>query len=187
LTSALLNKPQTFPQICNLRIITIIMESSSFLFLINFELEFASSETSASVPVLEASNSYILFGSYYHKEALIGLVVLRLPSKVLARNLPCPPLPLLSHSNPPHTGSQIVSEARAIILAGGTLQPTSELRERLFPQVPDARLHFFSCGHIVPRESVLPIAVRQGPTGRQFDFRFESRSAPPMVGFFSSG
>lgn len=30
---------------------------------------------------------------------------------------------------------QIVDEARAIVLAGGTLQPTSELRERLFPQV----------------------------------------------------
>ncbi|GAQ88396.1 Helicase [Klebsormidium nitens] len=75
----------------------------------------------------------------------------------------------------------IVNDARAIVLAGGTLQPTSELRERLFPQVPDVRLRFFSCGHIVPRESVLPIALRQGPTGRLFDFRFESRGAPAMI------
>lgn len=36
---------------------------------------------------------------------------------------------------------QVVEEARAVVLAGGTLQPISELRDRLFPQLPDEKVH----------------------------------------------
>lgn len=67
------------------------------------------------------------------------------------------------------------------MLIGGTLQPIEETRERLFPWLPPNELHFFSCGHIVPPESIMPIAVSRGPTGRSFDFSYSSRSSADMV------
>ncbi|KAG6788944.1 hypothetical protein POTOM_005022 [Populus tomentosa] len=77
--------------------------------------------------------------------------------------------------------SEIVDEAHAVILAGGTLQPIEETRERLFPWLPPNQLHFFSCSHIVPPESILPIAVSRGPSGQSFDFSYSSRSSLVMI------
>eukprot|EP01018_Ginkgo_biloba_P001594 Gb_07340 [translate_table: standard] len=77
--------------------------------------------------------------------------------------------------------SEIVDQAHTVVLAGGTLQPVDEMKERLFPHVQPDRLHLFSCGHIVPPESVLPIAISRGPTGRTFDFTYQSRSSPSMM------
>lgn len=76
---------------------------------------------------------------------------------------------------------QVVEQAHAVILAGGTLQPVEELRIRLFPLLPEDRIHTFACGHIVPAENVLALAVACGPTGRLFDFTYQSRSLPEMV------
>ncbi|KAJ8756103.1 hypothetical protein K2173_024650 [Erythroxylum novogranatense] len=77
--------------------------------------------------------------------------------------------------------SEIVNEAHAVILAGGTLQPIEEIRERLFPKISHDKLHFFSCGHIVPSKSILPIAVPCGPSGRSFDFSYGSRSSSIVI------
>ncbi|KAF9690009.1 hypothetical protein SADUNF_Sadunf01G0151400 [Salix dunnii] len=77
--------------------------------------------------------------------------------------------------------SEIVDEAYAVVLAGGTLQPIEETRERLFPWLPPNQLHLFSCSHIVPPESILPIAASRGPSGQSFDFSYSSRSSLVMV------
>lgn len=77
-------------------------------------------------------------------------------------------------------------EAHAVVLAGGTLQPIEETRERLFPWLPSDQLHFFSCGHIVPPESVLSLAVSRGPSGRSFDFSYGLRSSSTMVSVLHS-
>ncbi|TKY64491.1 ATP-dependent RNA helicase DDX11 [Spatholobus suberectus] len=77
--------------------------------------------------------------------------------------------------------SEIVDELHAVVLVGGTLQPIEETRERLFPWLPPNQLHFFSCGHIVPPDSIMPIVVMRGPTGRSFDFSLSSRSSPDMM------
>ncbi|XVE88898.1 hypothetical protein DITRI_Ditri19aG0105800 [Diplodiscus trichospermus] len=77
--------------------------------------------------------------------------------------------------------SEIVHEAHAVILAGGTLQPIEETRERLFPWLPSDQLHFFSCSHVVPPESILSLAVSRGPSGRSFDFSYGSRSSSTMI------
>ena len=120
---------------------------------------------------------------------------------------------------------QVVDEARAVVLVGGTLAPIPELARQLFPNArprndevdekvtakttnvarddPSNASHAsrdasrdassrstpraartltsLSCGHVVPRESLLPIAVSAGPTGRSFDFSFASRGAPEMM------
>ncbi|KAL7603756.1 hypothetical protein Lser_V15G18180 [Lactuca serriola] len=77
---------------------------------------------------------------------------------------------------------EIVDEAHACVLAGGTLQPIEETRARLFPWLPPHQLHFFSCGHIIPPENILPISVSHGPTGQPMDFSYNSRSTSIMVG-----
>ncbi|KAI4329251.1 hypothetical protein L6164_021538 [Bauhinia variegata] len=77
--------------------------------------------------------------------------------------------------------SEIVDQAHAVLLVGGTLQPIEETRERLFPWLPPNQLQFFSCGHIVPPESVMPIAVSRGPSGRFFDFSYRARSSSDMM------
>ncbi|XP_059455900.1 uncharacterized protein LOC132186105 isoform X3 [Corylus avellana] len=76
---------------------------------------------------------------------------------------------------------KIVDQAHAVVLAGGTLQPIEETRERLFPWLPPNELHFFSCSHIVPPESILPVAVSCGPSGQSFDFSYGSRSSSIMI------
>ncbi|XP_073146614.1 uncharacterized protein [Henckelia pumila] len=77
--------------------------------------------------------------------------------------------------------SQVVNQARAVILTGGTLQPIEETKERLFPSLPQDQLQFFSCGHIIPSENILPVAVKHGPSGQPLDFSFKSRSSPTMI------
>uniref|UniRef100_A0A1J3GME6 Putative ATP-dependent RNA helicase DDX11-like protein 8 n=1 Tax=Noccaea caerulescens TaxID=107243 RepID=A0A1J3GME6_NOCCA len=77
--------------------------------------------------------------------------------------------------------SEVLDEAHAVILAGGTLQPIEETRERLFPWIPSNQLQFFSCSHIVPHESIMPIAVSHGPSGQSFDFSHSSRSSAGMI------
>ncbi|KAJ9568323.1 hypothetical protein OSB04_004289 [Centaurea solstitialis] len=77
---------------------------------------------------------------------------------------------------------EIVNEAHAVVLAGGTLQPIEETRERLFPWLQPDQLHFFSCGHIISSDNILPISVSHGPSGQSLDFSYSSRSTSAMVG-----
>lgn len=76
---------------------------------------------------------------------------------------------------------QVIDQAHAVVLAGGTLQPMEELQYRLYPHLKESQIHAFSCGHIVPPENVLAIAVARGPTGRTFDFTYQSRSLPEIM------
>lgn len=106
---------------------------------------------------------------------------------------------------------QIVDESRAVVLVGGTLAPIPELAAQLFPDaVPEEAtfgapsneggdegpkdekssavagkiprtLTALSCGHVVSRDALLPLAVARGPSGRALDYSFGSRSAPEMI------
>lgn len=44
---------------------------------------------------------------------------------------------------------QVLSPAHAVVLASGTLAPVASLQQQLFPELPPAQLHHFSCGHVV--------------------------------------
>ena len=76
---------------------------------------------------------------------------------------------------------EVVGQARSIILAGGTLQPVAAMVAQLFGGLPPARLRMYSCGHIIPRDSLTAFAVGAGPTGVPFDFRYASRAADALV------
>ncbi|XP_023236750.1 ATP-dependent DNA helicase DDX11-like [Centruroides sculpturatus] len=85
--------------------------------------------------------------------------------------------------NPALQFRDIVSECKSVIVAGGTMQPTSDFVEQLF--VPAGtnvnRLVHFSCGHVIPPENLLGIALSQGPTGKPLDFTFQSRESVDVM------
>ncbi|KAJ8943643.1 hypothetical protein NQ318_005645 [Aromia moschata] len=79
--------------------------------------------------------------------------------------------------NPSSTFSDIVKEARSVIVAGGTMKPNSEFKDRLFISAgatPD-RIMEFSCDHIIPPENILPIILTKGPKQENMLFNFENR------------
>ncbi|KAK9816819.1 hypothetical protein WJX72_005361 [[Myrmecia] bisecta] len=76
---------------------------------------------------------------------------------------------------------KVVSAAHAVVLASGTLSPIQSLEQQLFPDLPAASLHHFSCGHVMPRERLLALAVGQGPSGLALDLRHEARGSVKMM------
>ncbi|KAF9517220.1 hypothetical protein BS47DRAFT_546666 [Hydnum rufescens UP504] len=51
--------------------------------------------------------------------------------------------------NPEHAFKQVVEDARAVVLAGGTMTPMSDFRAQLFQHLPETRIATFSCGHVI--------------------------------------
>ena len=78
----------------------------------------------------------------------------------------------------------VLREAHAVVLAGGTMQPFGDLRQQLFFEAAKAapeRLRFASFGHIVPPANLLPLVVGTGPAGRPLQFAFANRGAEPLI------
>jgi chromosome transmission fidelity protein 1 len=70
---------------------------------------------------------------------------------------------------------QILSGARSVILASGTLAPVEALRAQLFPGLPVAAVRHFECGHVIDPGNLVALALGKGPSGAPLDFR----CAPP--------
>ncbi|KAJ8975064.1 hypothetical protein NQ317_005781 [Molorchus minor] len=79
--------------------------------------------------------------------------------------------------NPSSNFSDIIREARSVIVAGGTMKPNSEFRDRLFINAgaTSDRIMEFSCGHIIPPENILPIIMTKGSKQDNLLFNFENR------------
>ena len=76
------------------------------------------------------------------------------------------------------TAFQVVAEARAVILASGTLAPVSAVTRQLFPGADAAaRLRHFSCGHIVAKHRLLALAVGAWTRPRDLRACHSSRQA----------
>lgn len=56
---------------------------------------------------------------------------------------------------------QVVQQAHAVVLASGTLSPIASLTRQLFPSTNPEAISHFSCGHVVPKERLLAIALAQ--------------------------
>jgi len=104
-----------------------------------------------------------------------------------------------------------VSQARAVILAGGTMKPVrrdgapkddefvllangnppcayalashqvAHLQQQLFPTVPAERFAIFECGHVVPPNAFLTLAVPRGPNGLRIHTEFQERGNDAIV------
>ncbi|XP_053637963.1 ATP-dependent DNA helicase DDX11 isoform X1 [Cherax quadricarinatus] len=79
--------------------------------------------------------------------------------------------------NPASHFHDVVAQCRSVIVAGGTMRPISEFRDQLFVSAgaDPSRVHEFSCGHVVPAEQIIPIALTQGPTNVTLDFTYQHR------------
>ncbi|XP_064555481.1 ATP-dependent DNA helicase DDX11 [Drosophila montana] len=82
--------------------------------------------------------------------------------------------------NPAEHFADIVAEARALIIAGGTMQPTHELTAQLFAHCPERVVERFY-SHVVPADAVLPFVLTTGPTGAKLCFNYAQRASPAML------
>uniref|UniRef100_A0A672VDF0 ATP-dependent DNA helicase DDX11 n=1 Tax=Strigops habroptila TaxID=2489341 RepID=A0A672VDF0_STRHB len=85
--------------------------------------------------------------------------------------------------NPAVHFAKVVEECRAVIIAGGTMQPVADFREQLLScaGVDPARVVEFSCGHVIPPENILPIILCSGPSNQQLEFTYLTRDLPQMM------
>ncbi|CAK0764311.1 hypothetical protein CVIRNUC_003145 [Coccomyxa viridis] len=77
--------------------------------------------------------------------------------------------------------TKVLASAHAVVLASGTLAPVASLQQQLFPHVPHERMHHFSCGHVVPKERLLALALGRGPTGAALDLRHARRGQAAVL------
>ncbi|XP_028665116.1 ATP-dependent DNA helicase DDX11 isoform X1 [Erpetoichthys calabaricus] len=85
--------------------------------------------------------------------------------------------------NPAVYFSDVLKECRAVIIAGGTMQPIADFKEQLLFSAglsPD-RIAEFSCGHVIPPDNILPIILSSGPSGQKLEFTFHNRETPQMM------
>ncbi|XP_051917307.1 ATP-dependent DNA helicase DDX11 isoform X2 [Hippocampus zosterae] len=85
--------------------------------------------------------------------------------------------------NPAVHFAQVLNECRAVIIAGGTMQPVSDFKQELLfsAGVREERITEFSCGHVIPPENLLPIVLCSGPSGQELDFTYQNRDSPRMM------
>ncbi|RDW87187.1 DNA helicase [Aspergillus mulundensis] len=76
---------------------------------------------------------------------------------------------------------EIVEDARAVILAGGTMSPMSDYMDHLFSYVPKDRLNTFSYGHVIPSENLTAHNLARGVFNSEFDFTYGGRDCEKMI------
>ncbi|KAL4882341.1 helicase C-terminal domain-containing protein [Aspergillus karnatakaensis] len=76
---------------------------------------------------------------------------------------------------------EIVEDARAVILAGGTMSPMSDYMNHLLSYVPKDRLDTFSYGHVIPSENLTAHFSGRGVGGSSFDFTYDGRDSEKMI------
>ena len=79
--------------------------------------------------------------------------------------------------------SEAVSEVRALMIVGGTLEPIEEFHRLLLgdnSSIGRDRLTHFSCGHVVNKEQISPLVITTGPSNIELDFSYQNRT-PKML------
>lgn len=75
----------------------------------------------------------------------------------------------------------IVEDARAVVLAGGTMSPMSDYDQHLLSYLDPSKIMTLSCGHVIPPSNLLAIPVVQTLNGSEFEFTFEKRNTEKTV------
>ncbi|XP_056272912.1 ATP-dependent DNA helicase DDX11 isoform X7 [Pseudoliparis swirei] len=85
--------------------------------------------------------------------------------------------------NPAVHFAEVLKQCRAVIIAGGTMQPFSDFKQELLfsAGVGEERITEFSCGHVIPPENILPLVLCSGPSGQELDYTFQNRDSPRMM------
>ncbi|KAF4139457.1 Helicase C-terminal domain [Phytophthora infestans] len=77
--------------------------------------------------------------------------------------------------NPAIHFQEIVNKSRSVILAGGTMQPVSQVIDQLFSSIPREHIDLFSCGHVIPPENLLGFSLASGPSQKHLEFTYSQR------------
>jgi chromosome transmission fidelity protein 1 len=77
--------------------------------------------------------------------------------------------------DPTHSFHSTITEARAVILAGGTMSPMSDYTSHLLSYLPPSQITTLSCGHVIPKENLIAWTLSSGPTGKTFEFTYGKR------------
>jgi chromosome transmission fidelity protein 1 len=79
--------------------------------------------------------------------------------------------------DPTHHFKEIVEEARAVVLAGGTMSPMDDYTKHLFSYLPSDQIMTISCGHVIPPSNLLAWPVTRNIQGGDFNFTFSERNS----------
>ena len=83
--------------------------------------------------------------------------------------------------DPTYHFKDIVEDARAVVLAGGTMSPMDDYARHLFAYVDPGRLKTWSCGHIIPPENLIAMPIATASDGTNFEFTFEKRGSTRVL------
>jgi chromosome transmission fidelity protein 1 len=78
--------------------------------------------------------------------------------------------------DPTYHFQDIVEEARAVVLAGGTMSPMSDYEQHLLAYLDSSKIVTLSCGHVIPPSNLLAVPIVRASSGNEFDFTFENRN-----------
>lgn len=76
---------------------------------------------------------------------------------------------------------KLLSSARSVLLVSGTLAPIEGLQAQLFPDIAPERVRHFECGHVVPAEQLLTVALGRGPSGKALNLKHEARGEQSVM------
>ncbi|KAJ4366557.1 ATP-dependent DNA helicase chl1 [Ascochyta clinopodiicola] len=83
--------------------------------------------------------------------------------------------------DPTYHFKDIVEDAKAVVLAGGTMSPMSDYEQHLLPYLDPAKIQTLSCGHVIPPSNLLAVPIVQASNGADFDFTFEGRNKESTI------
>lgn len=85
--------------------------------------------------------------------------------------------------NPAEHFKEVVTSARSVVLAGGTMHPISDFHSQLFGYLEggNRRLTSFACGHVVPERNLKCVVVGKGARGGDMTFTFGQRGNKDLV------
>lgn len=158
------------------RLTGFVRNSKVLLKLSNYAQAFedAAAESDESITASSALQSFVSFMSALGSGEADGRILVHIPSEECdGKSTICLKYVLLDSVN---RFSPIVSEARSVILAGGTLSPIEGLVNRLFPEARKERdFRAISCSHIIRSQNLLCSTLATGPTGQKLNFGFKHR------------
>ncbi|KIO20299.1 hypothetical protein M407DRAFT_30032, partial [Tulasnella calospora MUT 4182] len=143
--------------------------------------KFASAQRSRGTPPLHVVESFLLALTNPSSDGRI-FVSISSPTNATPGT---PPVVQLKYQllNPADHFKDVVSAARSVILAGGTMQPISDFETQLFRYLTEGDLNFFGCGHVIPKSNMKCVVVEKGPKGGDMTFRFEQRGNKDLANF----
>ncbi|GBG27852.1 ATP-dependent DNA helicase chl1 [Hondaea fermentalgiana] len=83
--------------------------------------------------------------------------------------------------NPGTHFREIVDQAHAVVLAGGTMKPTVDVETQLFGHLPSSKIRLFSCGHVIPKENMVCLCLGSGPTRTPLELTFANRGMTSVM------